>query len=164
VNERNDKQDGPYRVADVVTIWKRIARMIDFFAGLKGPGLGDVVISSPAIRAHLAYLEQREVSDVDHPTINLALAALAAPDDMTASDWLRMKVVDARGRTNVSLHPLDLRGLKCRRLVVRCDLEREYYRVTVQNQRSDFASAEGETLAAALDGAVRMIGARKDMP
>lgn len=158
MNERNDQLDGPYRVADVITIWTRIARMAEHLWKLG-------VVSQPALslRTLLGKLEAADQPDVDHPDIDVTLATLAAPDGMCASDWLRMKVVDARGQTNVSLHALDLRGLQCRRLVVRFDSRRDVVRVTVQNMRGDFASVESATLPNALSGALRMAGARKEI-
>lgn len=158
MNERNDQKDGPYRVADVITVWTRIARMVDH---LHKRGISES--SSAAMRTRLAKLERADVADIDEPDLSVALEMLAAPDAMCASDWLRMKVVDARGRTNVSLHPLDLRGLSCRRLVIRFDGTDEdpICRVTVHNLRGDIASTQSSTLANALDGAINMAGARR---
>jgi hypothetical protein len=158
VNERNDQKDGPYRVADVKTVWTRIARMVDHLHKL-----GVIDMSAPDLALLINRLEVHDQPDVDVPALNTTLEVLAAPDAMCASDWLRMKVVDARGRTNVSLHPLDLRGLKCRRLVVRFDGtdEEPVCRVTIHNRRGDIASVESTSFANALDGAINMAGARR---
>lgn len=159
MNERNDQKDGPYRVADVITVWTRIARMVEHLHKL-----GISKSSAAEMRKRLAKFERDEVSDIDEVDLSAALEMLAAPDAMCASDWLRMKVVDARGRTNVSLHPLDLRGLSCRRLVVRFDgtEDEPICRVTIHNRRGDIASVESPTFGNALDGAIKMAGARKE--
>lgn len=158
MNERNDQKDGPYRVADVKTVWTRIARMLEHLHKLK-------LVKRPSaeLRILIDRLDREEVSDTDDGDISYALEMLAASDAMCASDWLRMKVVEARGRTNVSLHPLDLRGLSCRRLVIRFDGTDEdpICRVTVHNLRGDIASTQSSTLANALDGAINMAGARR---
>lgn len=161
MNERNDQKDGPYRVADVKTVWTRIARMLEHLHKLK-------LVKRPSaeLRILIDRLDREEVSDTDDGDISYALEMLAASDAMCASDWLRMKVVEARGRTNVSLHPLDLRGLACRLLVVRFEAD-DVCHVTVKTQlagTSRVASVRSAGFANALDGAIRMIGARKEAP
>lgn len=159
MNERNDKLDGPYRVADVKTVWLRIGRMVDHLHKLSL-----VKRSAAQLYGELESLEKLDKPDIDDGDLNYTLAMLAVPDGMCASDWLRMKVVDARGQTNTPLHALDLRGFVGRRLVIRFDPKTDEYRVTVQNLRGDVASVASPQLGNALSGAVRMAGARKDTP
>lgn len=154
IAEEPDKVTGPFRVEDLLAIWNRIARMAHVLHGA-----GQIRSKPDELRALIAAAALADEASFEHPDLNRTLGFLAAPDAMFASDWVRMKVIDARGQTNVAAHALDLRGLRCRRLVIRFT-DGDACRVTIHNRRGDVVSVDGHNLANALGGAIRMAGAR----
>lgn len=155
IAEEPDKVVGPFRVDDLLAIWNRIARMAHVLYGSR------IIKRTPdELRALIAAAEASDEASFECPDLNRVIGFLAAPDAMFASDWVRMKVIDARGQTNVAAHSLDLRGLRCRRLVVKFIDDTDACRVTVHSRRGDIVSVLGHNLANALGGAVRMAGAR----
>lgn len=152
----NAEHDGPVRIDDVIAIWRRIARTAEVLHAM-----GVLRPSLTVLRARIAAEAQANGGAVQNPDLFVILRVLAAPDRMTAHDWLRMKVVETSRRLDRPGHQLDLRGLRCKRLVIAYD-ERGDVVVTVENRRGDVASVVSCNLGNALDGAIRMAGARTE--
>lgn len=147
---------GPYRIDDVLAIWKRIARTAEVLHGV-----GALAITLAQLRLEVGRLAEQHNGAVDHPELTRVLRVLAAPDRMSPSDWLRMKVVDQSGRHGKPGHPLDLRGLRCRKLIASFESSGDVL-VTVENLRGGIASVKSCNFGNALEGAIRMAGARSE--
>jgi hypothetical protein len=161
----NEQDIGPFRIDELLAIWQRVARTVEALWAIHA------VTSSSAELRKLVQATQ-EVGDgvIDHQDITRALRVLAAQDGMHAADWLRMKAVEASMPRRKPPPALDLqlrlKGLNCTRLVAQLrrstDPEDEGFRVTIRNVRGDVVSCESPSFANALEGAIKMAGARKD--
>jgi hypothetical protein len=162
----NEQDHGPYRIDLVRAIWNRIARTVDALHAIAAVDIG---------AEQLKQLVDGEDAggrlEVDSLTLTCALRVMASQDGMHAGDWLRARAVDAslpRRKAPAALElQLRLRGVNCRRFVAVCRPGEEYggedaYRVTVTNVRGDIASVESTSFANALEGAIKMAGARVD--
>lgn len=159
----NEQDVGPFRIDELLAIWTRVARTVEALWSIHA-------VTNPSAELRKLVQATQEVGDavIDHPDITRALRVLAAQDGMHAGDWLRMKAVEASMPRRKPPPALDLqlrlRGLNCTRLVaqlVRREDE-ESYRVTIRNVRGDVSSVESASFANALEGAIKMAGARKD--
>jgi hypothetical protein len=152
---------GPWRIDLVRAIWPRIARTVDTLRAI-----GAVRTSSHEIK--LAIDASAELGDqvVDHAELGRVLCVLAAGDNMHVGDWLRKTVAESQFPRRKSPASADLvirlRGLHCTRLVARVNDETQEYRVTIKNTRGDVASCESHDFINALEGCIRMAGARAD--
>lgn len=164
----NEQDIGPFRIDDLLAIWTKVARTIEALWTIHA-----VTNSSAELRKLIQVTQEVGDSVIDHPDITRALRVLALQDGMHAADWLRMKAVEASMPRRKPPPALDLqlrlKGLNCKRLVaqlIRRDLDdgeiEESYRVTIRSVRGDVASVESASFANALEGAIKMAGARKD--
>lgn len=160
----NEQDVGPFRIEELLTIWTRVARTIEALWAIHA-----VSHASAEIRRLIQATSEVGDAVIDHPDITKALRVCATQDGMHAADWLRMKAVEASMPRRKPPPALDLqlrlKGLNCTRLVaqtiVREDDE-EAFRVTIRNVRGDVCSVESGSFANALEGAMKMAGARKD--
>jgi hypothetical protein len=101
---------------------------------------------------------------VDHADLARALCVMAAADNMHVGDWMERTVYELQMPRVKTPAPADLqirlRGLSCRRLVATLNHETDNYRVVVKNLRGDVASCESSDFLNALEGAIKMAGAR----
>jgi hypothetical protein len=163
----NEQDIGPFRIDELLAIWQRVARTVEALWAIHA------VTSSSAELRKLVQATQ-EVGDgvIDHQDITRALRVLAAQDGMHAADWLRMKAVEASMPRRKPPPALDLqlrlKGLNCTRLVAQLrrsdpiDRGSKAFRVTIRNVRGDVVSCESPSFSNALEGAIKMAGARKD--
>lgn len=158
---RENEQDvGPYRIDLIRAIWGRVARMIESLHGIGA-------VKSSVRELDLVLTEEAAIaSTIDHAEITKALRVLAGQDNMHAGDWLRARAVDAQMPRRKPPAALDLqirlKGLQCKRLVARCDDDGESFRVAIANVRGDVASCHSTSFANALEGVIKMAGARSD--
>lgn len=157
----HDGDIGPYRLNEVRAVWIPIARTIDVLHGLGACGI-DAVASREIIDAAVIKGDSGTVL----ASVALALRILSAQEGMHALDWLRMRAIDEQMPRRKPPAAVDLqlrlKGLQCKRLVAHCDPDGESYRVTIQNTRGDVASVNSSSFASALEGAMRMAGARME--
>jgi hypothetical protein len=161
----NEQDVGPYPVDHVVSIWGRIARMAEALHAV-----GAIARAPQQLRELVDACAAG--GSIDHDDITRTLRVLALQDGMHAGDWLRARAVEAGIPRRKPPAPLDLqmrlRSVQCQRLVARLvrisEDGRAYegYRVTIMNVRGDVASAESSSLANALEGAIKMAGARSE--
>lgn len=154
----NEQDSGPYCIDHLRAIWGRFARTADALRAVAAIPLG-----GEDLRLVVQTAAEAGNEAISNPTITRVLRILAAQDGMHAGDWLRMRAAEAvlpRRKTPPAVElQIRLRGLNCKRLVVKI-ADREHYRVTIQNVRGDVASAESASLTNALEGAIKMAGAR----
>jgi hypothetical protein len=162
---RPNAQDvGPYPISELLAIWSKVARTADALYAVNA-------ISRPSLELKQLVDATHELGDqvVDHQDLTRTLRVLAAQDGMHAGDWLRMKAVEAslprrKPPPAVDLQ-LRLKGLNCKRLIaqlVKGETEDdEGFRVTIVTMRGDVASVESPSFANALEGAIKMAGARR---
>lgn len=163
----NDQDRGPYRIDLVLAIWSRVARAAE---ALRFVGALDV--SPEALRKAVDDHVAQGLELVDIPDLTKTLVVCAVQDGMHAGDWLRMRAVEAQLPRRKPPAALDLqirlKGLQCRRLVAQLITRHEgtevheSHRVTIVNVRGDVASVESSSFANALDGAIKMAGARAE--
>lgn len=150
---------GPWRIDLLRAIWPRIARTVETMRAIGA-------VSTPPEDLELAMNAASDLGAqlVQHQDLGRVLCVMAAGDNMHVGDWLRKTVSESQLPRRKSPAPADLsirlRGLACRRLVARCDPERQAYRVTIHNVRGDVASCESFDFLNALEGAIKMAGAR----
>lgn len=171
----NVEDSGPYQIDLILDLWTWVARAADALWAL-----GAISLPSAELRKILAAVAEQGNASISHDDITRTLRVLAAIDCMHAGDWLRMKAADQRMPRRKTPPAVDLqirlKGLQCKRLV--CSLVRlktgehamipgveyEAHRVTIHTVRGDVVSAEGPGFANALEGAIKMAGARQDEP
>lgn len=161
----NEQDIGPFRIDELLAIWTKIARTVEALWSIHACGA-----PSAEIRKMIAVTQEVGDAVIDHPDLTRALRVLSQQDGMHAADWLRMKAVEASMPRRKPPPALDLqlrlKGLNCTRLVaqlVRGDTEDdEGFRVTIRNVRGDVVSVESASFANALEGAIKMAGARQD--
>lgn len=164
----NDQDRGPYRIDLVQAIWTRIARTADALYQTQA-----LACSAAALQQRIQVTAEQGNAAIDDPDLTRVLRVLAAWDGMHAGDWLRKTVTDQqlprRGTTPALALQGRLQGVGCERLV--CTLSRrrdpqnptriaELHRVTIRSAGGGIASCESESFALALEGALRMAGAR----
>lgn len=161
----NEQDVGPYRIDELLAIWSKVARTSDALHAVQA-----ISMSSIELKRLVDAAQERGRKDIDHQDITRTLRVLAAQDGMHAGDWLRMKAVEAslprrKPPPAVDLQ-LRLKGLNCKRLVaqlVKGETEDdEGFRVTIVTMRGDVASVESPSFANALEGAIKMAGARRE--
>jgi hypothetical protein len=165
----NGQDVGPYRIDLVVAIWYRIARVTDALYAI-----GALAVTASTLRQIVDVCKEQGNEAIDDPDLTRALRILAAQDGMHAGDWLRARAVEAQMPRRKPPAPLDLqirlKGVQCMRLVAQLITRREgetvteAHRVTIRNTRGDVASCESASFANALEGAIKMAGARGDQP
>lgn len=152
---------GPWRIDLVLAIWPRIARTIETLRAI-----GAVRMAPEDIEAVIRPLADAGVQGVRHPELGRVLCVMAAADNMHVGDWLRKTVAESQLPRRKSPAPADLsirlRGLACKRLVATCKPDDDTYRVTIHNVRGDVVSCESWDFHNALEGAIKMAGARAD--
>jgi len=152
---------GPWRIDLLLAIWPRIARAVDTMHGIGAVGLRanelKRAIDAAAALGSLAFL---------HRDLARTLCVMASVENMHVDDWLRRTVYESQLPRRKPPAPADLqirlRGLSCRRLVATMAPERDSFRVTIKNLRGDVASCESHDFINALEGAIKMAGARAD--
>ncbi len=161
----NDQDAGPYRIDLVLAIWSRIARTAEALVGI-----GAIATQPGDLRRIVDATGEAGNAAIDHDCLTRTLRVLAHADGMHAGDWLRARAVEAQMPRRKPPAPLDLqirlKGVQCKRLVGQL-IERDdgdAYRVTIMNTRGDVASVESSSFANALEGAIRMAGARSEGP
>jgi len=161
--KENAQDLGPYRIDLIRAIWGRIARMVD---ALRDVGAICSSVTVASIEASLRGAEELGAEVIDDYELTKTLRVLAAQDNMHAGDWLRARAVEAQMPRRKPPPALDLqlrlKGLQCKRLVARCEPDGESYRVTIANVRGDVVSAHSSSFANALEGAIKMAGARSE--
>lgn len=162
----NSDDVGPFRIDHLRSIWLRIARtagMLQMF--------GAITMRPDALKQLVDATAECGNEVVDHPAITRTLRVLAAAEDMHAADWLRMKALEAdlpRRRLPPAVDlQLRLRGLQATRIVAQLIRRNEFgrpenFRVTIRTTRGDVASVESTNFANALEGAIKMAGARAE--
>jgi len=152
---------GPWRIDLLLAIWPRIARAVDT---MHGTGAGELrsdelkrAIDAAAAMGSLAFV---------HRDLARTLCVMASVENMHVDDWLRRTVYESQLPRRKPPAPADLqirlRGLSCRRLVATMDPAADRFRVTIKNLRGDVASCESHDFINALEGAIKMAGARAD--
>lgn len=156
----NEQDIGPYRIDHLRAIWGKIGRTADALHAVNA-----IALCGEDLRLVVQTAAEEGNEALNNPTMTRVLRILAAQDGMHAGDWLRMKAAEAvlpRRKTPPAVDlQIRLRGLNCKRLVVKL-ADDENYRVTIQNVRGDVASVESTSLSNAIDGAIKMAGARGD--
>jgi hypothetical protein len=152
---------GPWRIDLVLAIWPRIARTIETLRAI-----GAVRSRPEDIETVIRSNAEAGCQAVEHRELGRVLCVMAAGDNMHVGDWLRRTVAESHMPRRKPPAPADLairlRGLACKRLVARINDETESYRVTILNLRGDVASCESYDFINALEGAIKMAGARAD--
>lgn len=166
-SEPNEMDVGPFRIDLLIAIWPRFARALDALCEI-----GAASVRSADVRAVLDAMLAAGRELVDDAIITAVLRLLALQDSMHANDWLRVRAAEAmtpRRKPPASTDlQMRLRGVQCRYLGARLvygDGETpggDRYRVTIENMRGDVASCEHVMFPSALEGALRMSGARRD--
>jgi hypothetical protein len=155
----NEKDEGPFQIDLLQAIWWHLEQVCTVLHSAKL-----VACSAAELRRWVDEAQAEGHASVIHPTVALILRILAAPLSMHCDDYLRMKGVEAqlpRRKLDPSVDlQIRLRGLEARRVVCQLDDVTETYRVTIKNVRGDVASAAGATFPNALEGAIKMAGAR----
>lgn len=158
---------GPWRVDLLEPIWNRVVRGAEALLVV-----GAINTDVPELGDMLAVAKVLGRVCIDSPDLTRILGMLAMIDGMHAQDWIRMRYVEATTPRRKPPPSTDLQmrlaGLQCRRLV--CTLVRrehgrtvyEAHRVTIHNLRGDVSSAESSSFPNALEGALKMAGARKE--
>lgn len=146
---------GPYRTDLVRALWPRIARVVHTLHSI-----GAIRTTAPELERVLDAAPPA----VDHADLARALCVMAAADNMHVGDWMERTVYELQMPRVKTPAPADLqirlRGLSCRRLVATLNHETDNYRVVVKNLRGDVASCESSDFLNALEGAIKMAGAR----
>lgn len=163
---RANAQDvGPFRIDQLMAIWGRIARTAEALQVI-----GAIDTTHERLAELVTEAKQAGSSAFDHFAMTKVLRVLALQDNMHAADWLRMKAVEAELPRRKPPPALDLqlrlKGLQCHRLVAQvldAGDATERVRVTIRNVRGDVASVESPSFANALEGAIKMAGARSEM-
>lgn len=157
----NAQDEGPWRIDQVRAIWWRIERTIDALHEV-----GALALVAVDVKTLVDELAASGLELTSSEALTKALRVLALQDGMHAADWLRMKAVEAqmpRRKPPAAVElQLRLRGVACRRLVAQLDEETGTVRVTIKNMRGDVASVQSESFANALEGAIKMSGARAE--
>jgi hypothetical protein len=156
-----DQDAGPFRIAHLIAIWRLFARTAEALWEIRAIGN-----PSAELRKVIDAREAEGVEVVSHADITRVVRLLALQAGMHADDWLRMTAADAllprrKPPPAVELQ-IRLRWLNCKRLVCRLDEAKQNYRVTIHNVRGDVASVESCDFANALEGAIKMAGARAE--
>lgn len=161
----NEQDIGPYCIDELLAIWSRIARTVDALYAVHA-------VARSSVELKQLVDATRELGDavIDHQDITRTLRVLAAQDGMHAGDWLRMKAVEASLPRRKPPPAVDLqirlKGLNCKRLVAQLvsgeTEDDEGFRVTIVTMRGDVASVESHNFANALEGAIKMAGARQE--
>lgn len=160
-----ERDAGPFPIEPIRAIWTWVERAA--FA-LREQG---AITSTPnELRAELDAQESAGAERIAHPELARALRVMAALENMHVDDWLVQRAAEVlmprRKPPPVVDMQMRLKGVQCQRLVaqvIRCGdgkTATAKHRVTIQTLRGDVASAEHPRLHHALDGAIRMAGAR----
>ena len=157
-----ERQDlGPWRIDLLQAIWPRIGRAVDTMHAI-----GAVRLRAAELERELAAAAARGAAAFGNIELARTLCVLASVDHMHVDDWLRRTVYESQLPRRKTPMPADLqirlRGLNCLRLVISLNQDADSFRVVIKNLRGDVASCESPDLINALEGAIKMAGARAD--
>lgn len=150
---------GPWRLDLLMAIWPRIGRALDTMRAI-----GAVQAGGDEVRHWLELAAGAGVQTFDHRDLARTLVVMSSVENMHVDDWLRKTVAESkmpRRKTPAAADlQIRLREVSCRRLVA--TMVEDGYRVVIKNLRGDVASCESPDFINALEGAIKMAGARKE--